>query len=289
MNEAYLSLEQIQERGLGMLKFMDEVCRKEHLTYWLSGGTLLGAVRHGDFIPWDDDVDLMMPRPDYERFLRVAPKYCGEDYDVRHPALNPDYAMPYARIWDLHTEVRLSQVMELSPPTLFADIFPVDALPAGRWRREWFFKRVRLWEILLKCARRRTVYKNERLQPLKKAIMLVVRRIGSPNDYARRMDRCAGHLDYERAKYAGVVTVTHYGSRESMPIEVFAGTAAVRIRGGEYPAPAGWDTYLRRLYGDYMTLPPERRRVPAHRLKAKIADPEPPAAESGANVEAMEA
>ena len=64
MAETYISTAQMQERGLEMLKFVDEICRREKLTYWLSGGTLLGAVRHKGFIPWTDDVDLMMPRPD---------------------------------------------------------------------------------------------------------------------------------------------------------------------------------------------------------------------------------
>jgi len=264
-----MTLEQIHERGLGMLKFVDEICRKEKLTYWLSGGTLLGAVRHGGFIPWDDDVDLMMPRPDYERFVEVAPRYADERYDVVHPRLRGDYAMPWARVRDLGTSVDLTNMVRYGADRLFTDIFPVDALPANPRLCRLYFKRVRLRDILLKCSRKTDLWSDERLKLLKRALMAATS-VLPPNAYARWLDRLCAGGDYARARFRGVCVVTHYGARERMPASVFEDTVKVTFCDGEYPAPAGWDEYLRRLYGDYMKLPPEDQRASRHRLKARL-------------------
>ena len=264
-----MTLAQIQERGLGMLRFVDDICRRENLTYWLSGGTLLGAVRHKGFIPWDDDVDVMMPRPDYERFLEAAQRYSGGGYEIVHPRFTREYAMPWARVRDLGTQVDLTHMVKYGADTLFADIFPVEALPDSETMCRLYFKRVRLRDILLKCSRKTDLWSNERLKVLKRALMAVTSLLPTAA-YARWMDRFCRRGSYERAKHRGVALITHYGSRECMPAEVFDGTVEVDFCGGRFPAPAGWDTYLRRLYGDYMQLPPEEKRASLHRLNAKL-------------------
>ena len=263
-----MTLEEIHERGLGMLKFVDEICRREKLTYWLSGGTLLGAVRHRGFIPWDDDVDLMMPRPDYERFVALVPRYADERYDVVHPRLRKDCGTPWARVRDKGTRVELTNMVKDGASMLFTDIFPVDGLPANLRLCRLFFRRVRLRDILLKCSRKTDLWENERLKVLKRALMAVTS-LATPNTYARWLDRFCARYDFNRARFAGVCEVTHYGMRERMPAEVFRGTEMVTFCDGQYPAPVGWDTYLRGLYGDYMQLPPEEKRHSFHRLRAK--------------------
>ena len=271
MGEAYMTLPQIHERGLGMLKYVDEICRREGLTYWLSGGTLLGAVRHKGFIPWDDDVDLMMPRQDYERFIKLAEKYSNDRYRIVHPRLEREYAMPWVRVWDLGTRVDLSNMVKYGAENLFLDIFPVDALPTNKKLCDLHFKRVRLRDILLKCSRKTDLWEDERLQLLKRVIMAVTS-VRSPNHYARALDRFSGRGDLNRAKYAGVTVVTHYGSRERMPAEVFRGSVNVTFCDGQFPAPVGWETYLGNLYGDYMQLPPEEKRHSDHRLRVHLVD-----------------
>ena len=153
---------------------------------------------------------------------------------------------------------------------MFAYVFPVDALPANPKLCALHFTRVRARDILLKCSRKTDLWEHERLQALKRIVMAATA-ILPPNAYARWLDRLANTGDFNRAKNAGVCVVTHYGSREKMPAGVFRGSAMVTFCDGEYPAPVGWDTYLTRLYGDYMQLPPEDKRFSDHRLNVRLA------------------
>ena len=271
MGETYITPAQMQERGLGMLKFVDEICRREKLTYWLSGGTLLGAVRHKGFIPWDDDVDLMMPRPDYEKLVDAAARLSTERFGFGHPRLQKDYAMPWLRVFDHGTQVQRSSVIRFGPQSLFIDIFPVDGLPENPWLSKLFFKRVRLRHILWKCSRKTGVWPEERLRALKRALTFVTGIIPS-NAYARWLDGFCARRSYDKARFAGCCVITHYGSRERMPKSVFRDTVSLPFCDGVFSAPAGWDTYLTNLYGDYMQLPPEEKRVPSHKMQATITD-----------------
>ena len=256
-----------------MLKQVDSICHAERLRYFLSGGTLLGAIRHKGFIPWDDDIDLMMPRPDYEIFLKRAEKRLPKRYILAFPDRTKDYSQPWIRIFDTRVAVDDSGMQRTLTRSLFVDVFPIDGLPSNRTLSNLCFKRVRAWDILLKCARRKALYPDERLKWLKKPMMALTRVRPLPK-YAVSLNKSARRCSFERAHYAGVLATTHYGSRERMPVEVFRGSVQVPFEGGLFPAPIGYDTYLSRLYGDYMQLPPEEKRVSQHNLHAYLISEE---------------
>jgi len=267
MDNPRMNQKDIQAVCMDMLRLVDRVCKAENIPYFLSGGTLLGAVRHQGFIPWDDDIDIMIPRPEFQRFLKAAPKYMPERYRMVHCTQPGDYAMPWVRIWDLHTKLVPSHTQKVFTSHLFLDVFPIDALPENKRMSDLFFKKIRGYDILLKCARRKALWPDERLKWLKRILMAVTGVI-PPRKWACMLDRAAGRGDFGRAKFAGVVTVTHYGSRERMPAEVFRGSVPVTFEGETFPAPAGWKTYLTNLYGDYMKLPPVEKRVSNHNMEA---------------------
>lgn len=273
MEKKYLSLEEYHAVLFDMLKQVDSICRAERLRYFLSGGTLLGAIRHKGFIPWDDDIDLMMPRPDYEIFLKRAEKRLPKRYILAFPDRTKDYSQPWIRIFDTRVAVDDSGMQRTLTRSLFVDIFPIDGLPSNRTLSNLCFTRVRAWDILLKCARRKALYPDERLKWLKKPMMALTRVRPLPK-YAVSLNKSARRCSFERAHYAGVLATTHYGSRERMPVEVFRGSVQVPFEGGFFPAPIGYDTYLSRLYGDYMQLPPEEKRVSQHNLHAYLISEE---------------
>ncbi len=92
------SLKKLQKLELEMLLKIVDICEKNNITYYLFGGTLIGAVRHEGFIPWDDDIDLGMPRPDYEKFLEIAESELGENYDLLTPFKNPKYQFSFSKV-----------------------------------------------------------------------------------------------------------------------------------------------------------------------------------------------
>lgn len=124
-------LRKLQLAELSILRDIDSVCRSEGIPYFLECGTLLGAVRHGGFIPWDDDIDVGMLRPDYERFLKVAPKALGERYAVCEPRANSRCAGMFAKVWKRGTKFFTAETMEAGiDQGIFVDVFPYDILHA---------------------------------------------------------------------------------------------------------------------------------------------------------------
>src|SRR5690606_23551383 len=130
--QAGLSLKRVQQIQLRMLIFVDEVCSKHNIRYWLDGGTLLGAIRHQGVIPWDDDIDVAMPRDDYERFLSIAGKYLPEEFffELAKKSDNKrSYAIP------CKIRHRYSLIVEATKESIddegkgiFLDVIPVDCM-----------------------------------------------------------------------------------------------------------------------------------------------------------------
>lgn len=258
---AELSIREIQLSCFDVMKAFDAFCRANQLTYFLSGGTLLGAVRHKGFIPWDDDVDLMMPRADYQRMLTIP--FPDANYGFFSLEAMPEYSRAWVRMTDKRT--RLANTTRFTGDTMatYIDIFPIDGIPAGKWATRWYFARIRILDALCKCAKRNFLSPGERFSGLKKVLRVLLAPIGA-HRFAVWMNRVARRYPFEGSAYRGVTMVTHYGAREKMPAEVFDHAVDVEFEGVKMPAPVGYDTYLTNLYGDYMTPPPAHRQMSDH-------------------------
>lgn len=252
-----LSTREIQLSCLEVLRGFDALCRRHGLTYFLSGGTLLGAIRHRGFIPWDDDVDVMMPRKDYERLLHLPAE--DKRWGLYSLETKTDYGRPWARMTDENTRRANTALFTGDTSGTYIDIFPIDGVPEKDFAAKLFYKRIRLLDMLSRTAMRNSIGEKERMQGLKKCAAALLRPIG-PRPFSKAMNRIAARQDYN-GKCRGVAMITHYGAREKMPAEVFDHAVDVDFEGLCLPAPCGYDTYLTRLYGDYMQLPPEHRRV----------------------------
>ena len=247
-----LTTREIQLSCLEVLKEFDALCRAQGLTYFLSGGTLLGAVRHRGFIPWDDDVDVMMPRADYQRLLALKnPRIRSTESD--------SYGRPWARMANEGTKRSSEALFRDDTSGTYIDIFPIDGVPEGEFATKLFYRRIRLNDMLWRTAMRNSIGEKERMKAVKKIAAALLRPIG-PKPFARRMNRIAMAQPYN-GKFRGVSMITHYGAREKMNADVFDHAVEVDFEGLRLPAPCGWDAYLSRLYGNYMEIPPEHRRV----------------------------
>lgn len=265
-----ISLEALKQIELDVLEQVHEVCTAQGLRYSLCGGTLLGAVRHGGFIPWDDDIDILMPRPDYEKLI----DYC-QDHEtpfrlVSHRT-DSTYHYLFAKACAPGTVLEeANNNRNNSGLGVYIDIFPIDGLgdteEAGRARLKK--KRFSLellvayaWQKYLPSATRSWYYEPIRFG------FYVLSRLVNPDRLLRSVERLAMSADFDTAPYAGSYAGV-YRSREVLPAGVYAECTDMSFEGRTFRAMARYDEYLTCLYGDYMCLPPEEEQVSHHLFRA---------------------
>jgi len=246
-------VKKIQEIVYSMLKDIDSFCRKNNITYFLSGGTCLGAVRHKGFIPWDDDGDIMMPRKDYDRFLKLFEKEYKEKYGVGSLANDREWMRQYARVWDKRTILKANNVAD-KDIGVFIDVFPIDGLPENKYIRTLYYKKVKILDGLKNASYKTKSLEDENFKLIKKISAIAVKPFGA-RFFAVKMDKSARRYDFDKSKYVGVSMVTHYGQRETIERKYMAHGLEMKFEDSTFTVPCGFKRYLKNLYGDYMKLP----------------------------------
>lgn len=271
-------LQKMKELETAMLASFLEVCRTLNLRYFLVGGTLLGAVRHGGFIPWDDDIDVAMPREDYEVFLREGQKYLPEYYFLQHLGSEPAYNANFAKIRDKRTTFVEYSVRKFPIcHGVFIDIFPLDCYPDDPREQ----KKMDLRQLIFKRRSRAAVEIPPQARHrfpvelgLRTVSALTVLRYPSFRKAleAREKLHTAVKTGEKWANYCGA-----WGKKEIMPAAWFGAGKSLDFEGLEVKGPDCPHEYLTHLYGDYMQLPPVEKRVGHH--YAEFIDLDMPAEE----------
>lgn len=262
-----ISLDELKTLQVEMLKKVADYCESNNLTYFLAYGTLLGAVRHKGYIPWDDDIDIMMPRSDYDLFLK---NFNGQvpSLRVNAPELDPDFYAPYANVYDERTVLEEDIVShKTSPLGIKIDIFPLDWIPQDEGLYDELWRRSKVDTVRLFSKTKLLSYCHGM-----DWIKLLVRKIQYLTYSVRKIQiRHLELINDEKYRSDGplmdVVAITW---RFKMPLDKSCYYPAARLsfEGYEFMAPKEYDTVLRTIYGDYMKLPPENERVPRHSFRA---------------------
>ena len=244
------------------------ICEKHGIAYFLIAGTLLGAVRHRGFIPWDDDLDIGMLRADYRRFIEVAQQELGADFFVQTTATDPHMPFPFAKIRMNGTILREAGSRHCAwHPGIFIDIFPFDGVPESRALRlvhKWLLALVGRM-LIVKCgfspvARRKGVL--ARLAYL--GLISPMARLVPKRLQAGTLERLAQWFSDAPTSRVCAVGGSYGYERESILRAWIAQSDELEFCGSPFRCPADWRAYLAHLYGDYMTLPPLESRYNRH-------------------------
>ena len=259
----------LQEKQLDILKCFIKVCEKHNLQYFLVGGSTLGAIRHKGFIPWDDDIDVGMPRKDYDEFIKLQDEFKGTPYFIQTFKSDPCYIYNYGKLRDSSTTfIENTFKQHRINHGVWIDIFPIDGFSKVVKPREKFAKKVNhiWWQVYLSYlpALRRKVHARTFFKDI---LLNIVAGLFYIFDIAhfrnKHVERFAKKIPLEESVMAG----NYFGfnmKREAMDTKIFKEFIKVPFEDVMAYVPKDYDTYLRNLYGDYMKLPPADKQVGHH-------------------------
>ena len=261
-----LTLPEIKAIELEILKEFHKFCVENNIRYFISHGTLLGTIRYKGFIPWDDDIDVLVPREDYNRLLTLFKD--NEQYRLLHFEKDERFLFPYAKLCDMTTlKVEKEQEADLHLG-LDMDIFPLDAWDNDLKKARVEVKRQSRAMFGLGLAKSDKATSASFLKRLVKRVLMVFHKMRGSKYYVRKIMKEAIKHPYEGSKYLGGKAWNVYGYRDILPAEVFDHPIDVEFEGYKFWAPVGYDAFLTSLYGDYLPEPPPERRKTHHNFKA---------------------
>lgn len=248
-----------------IVKEVVRICREQGFTYYMLGGTMLGAIRHKGFIPWDDDIDLGMPRKDYDRFLEVAPRELAKHLKLVNFRTDPDYQYYITRILDTGTKVveeRIGNDHKYTNASI--DIFPIDGTPNNGLLRKIYFFRVLYHRALMSLCYKDSIDRKRKRGTLEKLLLWVmehvpVERFTTPYKEKCKIDKLLKSQKVEGSKYIGNI-MGAYRTREIVPAEYYGKGTLYDFEDMQLQGLDMFDEYLTYTYGDYMQLPPEDQR-----------------------------
>lgn len=262
-----------------ILCFFDEICKKNGLSYSLAYGTLIGAARHSGFIPWDDDIDVIMPQDDYLKLLKL-PGFFENNKVQRYSLFCPqneekfgkEYIYPYAKLVDNWTQCHYIRTKDSGGA--FVDIFPVTGLPKSLVEQRKFLNKTRKYMVCLSIANRKDGDKKETLIQKVKNVRRRLYRV-KYRYFRNSILKYAFAYPFDNSKDVAVSVWPFWKERETeiMPRHFFEEYIELPFEGKMFPCIKEYDEFLTRTYGNWKELPPEKERIPHHEFQLyKLCD-----------------
>ncbi|OPX63504.1 MAG: LicD family protein [Methanomassiliicoccales archaeon PtaB.Bin215] len=256
-------MNELQQVQLSILQEMDRVCRKNGIRYFLFSGTLLGAVRHKGFIPWDDDIDVVLLRDEYERFVGLPPEEFGPNFFLQTSDTDLEYNNVYAKVRRSDTTYVESYMdHKRINHGVFIDVFPLDGVPSNRFLQTIFWYPI---SVLGYTASLKAFKKEPKPHLIFPFVLLKTLSPLSGGTLMKAYGKLMGMFDIGRTQKVGFLThagfpLGHVVYEKSW----FDRTVDLEYEGLSFPAPGEHHKVLTQLFGEYMNPPPEDKRVSHH-------------------------
>lgn len=262
-----MSKEEIREHQLEILDFIDDICKKNNIPYFLSYGSMLGAVRHKGMIPWDDDIDISLYRKDYNKLIDSInksnhPKYKVLDYN------NSDwYFHNFAAIIDDSTIIKDTVKYNPHDTSIFVDVFPIDTFD-DLSIIEKSYKLVALRQLCY-VKKDRSTYGDSKIKDFIRVICWYALRLVNPRFFYKKIEKLVSSNSKKNGKYEGAIGISKDGLKEVFPAGTLKALIYVEFEGRKLPIPKNYDKFLSQFYGDYMTPPSgEEQQWYSHNIQA---------------------
>lgn len=257
-----LTSQELCEKQLEMMDKFHEFCIHNNLTYYLAFGTLLGAVRHKGFIPWDDDIDICMIREDYNKLITISQKWdlpfdfvCYED--------NSDYVNYFGKLSDRGTILDYTYMDDSLKTGVFIDIFPVDKVFLDSREKKHFEKQMKYSIKMLRLSNQKKPWPSDSIiKSIMKDFLYVCSKLFGNKFWMKRINALT------KIKYNDTKKVASYVHGDSVFTEdYFKSGTLLKFESRYYNCPSEYDKYLRHVFGDYMKMPPIEEQKSVHDFK----------------------
>jgi lipopolysaccharide cholinephosphotransferase len=264
MKDQLIGMDERKQILLGIMDEIHEYCVNNDITYFLCGGTLLGSIRHSGFIPWDDDMDIVLLREDYDRLIRDFVSSSGNIRIATYENTNK-YFYAYAKAEDRRT-VLVEAGAEKVDLGINIDVFPLDMLADDLKQAQCVLKKILVWKNI--CTLKHLHFAKKRGK--KKNIIILFGKVFyaiPDNVIAKIIDLRSKAKSQTSCKYVAACSGA-WGLREITKYEYFSQVLKHKFENREYMIPVGYKEYLTDVYGDYMTPPPKEKQITHHEAKA---------------------
>ncbi len=264
-----LSIEEAKKIELDILDFIDSFCKENGINYCINYGTLIGAIRHKGFIPWDDDIDLSMTRENYERFIQLFSEKQSR-YQILSLETDNQYFNNFIKIVDPTTKIIDTRNTKTYDSGIFIDIFPMDTFN-DRKVVDICYK-LESFKLLSFSKHKNIVYGDSKLKDLIRTLFWFLLRPVSPRFFANQIEKQIQKYRVEDGKYIAFIP-SKLKEKEIFPRDMFDELIEIPFEHLVLPAPKRFDVVLKQFYDNYMTVPPKEKQIYSHEFEAyKLED-----------------
>ena len=264
------STKELQLMALNILEKVSIFCRENNIQFFLAYGTLIGAIRHHGYIPWDDDIDIWMPREEFDRFIKIFPAWAkNNELYLTAPSITNHYNKVHAQVCMEKTK-KIEKGVNDYKSGMFIDIFPFEGSPNNRLIRELHMTRLQLYKILSSIT---TI--DESFFNGYKKVFLIIRFLFlkiDPQKFCIKYEKIARRYKVGDSDNVIFSLAYKHGRGGCIKANLFSKAVNMPFEDKKFPVPIGYDEILRFIYNDYMKMPPEDKRKGYHTCDIYIDD-----------------